>query len=247
MLLPNATYAMGNPPVMVLAGGIGSRLRPAVSELPKPLAPAGAVPFLQHLLENWRRQGVDNFFFLLHYRADDLQQYLESERIAGPLKGCHVSIVRELTPMGTGGAVAHAVRVHEVKGSFLVANADTWIGDGVTDVSGTVAPAMAVVHVSNTGRYGAVHVERSQVVSFAEKQGNSGVGWINAGLYHLHADLFREWDGAAFSLERDLFPQLVCRGQLSAVQLRTEFIDIGIPDDYYRFCRWIDGGKTGVL
>jgi NDP-sugar pyrophosphorylase family protein len=59
--------------------------------------------------------------------------------------------------------------------------------------------------------------------------------------------MFREWDGRPFSLERELFPKWVRAGQLGAVHLETDFIDIGIPEDYFRFCRWIESKKVGVL
>jgi D-glycero-alpha-D-manno-heptose 1-phosphate guanylyltransferase len=70
---------------------------------------------------------------------------------------------------------------------------------------------------------------------------------INAGLYHLKSDLFQNWDGQAFSMERELFPAMVRANKLAAVALKTDFIDIGIPEDYYRFCRWIKSQKTEIL
>ena len=105
-----------------------------------------------------------------------------------------------------------------------------------------------VVEVANAARYGVVRVEDAKVIAFEEKQVLAGSGWINAGLYNLSAELFSEFqDGRSFSIERELFPQLVSRHQLKATSLTTDFIDIGIPEDYFRFCRWIEAGKTGTL
>jgi NDP-sugar pyrophosphorylase family protein len=58
--------------------------------------------------------------------------------------------------------------------------------------------------------------------------------------------LFEDWSGQAFSLERDLFPELAKVGHLRAAPLQAEFIDIGVPADYFRFCRWVESGKVGL-
>lgn len=108
-------------------------------------------------------------------------------------------------------------------------------------------PAMAIVHVQESERYGSVRTEQNKVVAFEEKQSSAGPGWINAGLYHLHAKSFQDWNFQPFSIERQLFPKLASDGQLTAVPLETDFVDIGMPEDYFRFCRWIESGKAGVL
>ena len=86
-----------------------------------------------------------------------------------------------------------------------------------------------------------------RVRAFAEKQVSAGAGWINAGLYHLDPAPFRAWDGAAFSLETTMLPQWAAAGRLGAVAVDADFIDIGVPDDYFRFCRWVDAGQRGDL
>lgn len=233
--------------LLVLAGGFGTRLRSAVSEVPKPLAPVAGRPYLHYLIESWVKQGVTRLIFLLHYQADLVGSFLEEVKIEGRLGGCEIHALTEPCPLGTGGAVAFAVQHFQLKNSFLVTNADTWLGLGVEEVARADMPAMAVVQVDNSERYGSVSIELNKVSAFKEKQNSSGPGWINAGLYHLHADFFQSWNGGPFSLERELFPKLVDAGQMNAVQLETDFIDIGIPEDYFRFCRWIESEKAGVL
>jgi D-glycero-alpha-D-manno-heptose 1-phosphate guanylyltransferase len=232
--------------LLVLAGGFGTRLRSAVPKVPKPLAPVMNHPYLRYLIESWMAQGVDRFTFLLYHQADLICAYLQALENEGYLKGCQITTVTEPQPLGTGGAVAYAVHKLEMKGHFLIANADTWLGHGIEQVAAAEAPAMAIVQVANSDRYGRVRTERGKVVSFEEKQAIVGPGWINAGLYHLQTDFFRDWDGKPFSLERELFPKLIDSSYLGAVPLQTEFIDIGIPEDYFRFCRWIESGKIGV-
>jgi NDP-sugar pyrophosphorylase family protein len=233
--------------LLVLAGGFGTRLRAAVPEVPKPLAPVASRPYLHYLIERWVEQGVTQFTFLLHHQGSSIKAFLESQQNEGRLRDCELRILTEAQPLGTGGAVAYAVEHLRMTGSFLVAHADTWLGSGIGQVVKAPAPAMAIVHVENSERYGSVLVQQNKVVAFEEKQNSSGPGWINAGLYHLHADLFREWNGQPFALERERFPALASAGRLTAVPLETDFIDIGIPKDYFRFCRWIESGKVGIL
>lgn len=233
--------------MLVLSGGFGTRLRSAINKVPKPLAPVMDRPFLHYLIENWIAQGVTSFTFLLHHQADLIKVFLASQQDNGILRGCELRILTEPQPLGTGGAVAYAVQQLRLEGAFLVANADTWLEAGVTQVLEADVSAMGLVQVSNAGRYGRVQFQNGKVFAFAEKQNNAGAGWINAGLYHLSADLFQLWNGQPFALERELFPELVSRGELRAVPFVTNFIDIGIPEDYFRFCRWIESEKIGVL
>jgi len=238
---------MAQQPLLVLAGGFGTRLHAVVSDVPKPLASVAGQPFLRHLLEHWRAQNVGWFVFLLHHRAQAVKDFLESPRQRELLHGCTVQTVTEEQPMGTGGAVAYAVQTAGLSEEFLVANADTWLGHGIQGIAAATAPAMAIVHVHNTDRYGQVQLDRTAVCAFQEKQDSTGSGWINAGSYKLHARLFHDWNGRPFSLERDLLPGLAATGELRAVPIDSTFIDIGIPEDYFRFCRWIETGQFGAL
>lgn len=229
--------------LLVLAGGFGTRLKTAVADVPKALAPVCGVPFLQLQLEHWLAQGVREFTLLLHHQADQIIAFLKSHQ-AGILKDCQVDWLIEPIPMDTGGAIAHAVRELDLNGDFLTTNADTWLGGGVSELMQSASPAMAVVHLGDVSRYGQVHFDHdAHVVAFTEKNPRIESGWINAGYCHLNAGLFKAWDGRPFSLERNLFSELAQNHQLTAVPLQTDFIDIGVPDDYHRFCRWVEAGR----
>lgn len=224
--------------MLCLAGGFGTRLKSVISDVPKALAPIGNVPFLYIQIEHWIAQGLRSFVFLLHHRADLIIAFLKNEQ-HGILQGCEVQWLVEATPMGTGGAVAHAVRQLNISGSFLVANADTWLGTGTDKVGQAAPPAMAVVKVNDAGRYGAVQLDdRGNIIAFHEKSKRTGADWINAGLCHLESHQFQDWNQRPFSLEQVSFPTLAAIGSLRAVALDTDFIDIGIPADYQKFCDW---------
>lgn len=233
--------------LLVLAGGFGTRLKTAVADVPKALAPVEEVPFLHLQIEHWIRQGLSEFTFLLHHKSDHIIGFLQAQQ-GGLLKGTHFDWLCEPVPMDTGGAIAHAVKVLDLKDDFLMTNADTWLGGGIDDVTHSPSPAMAVVNLSDVSRYGQVHFDDEQrVTAFTEKSNECKAGWINAGLCHLNAALFHDWDGQPFSLERKLFDKLVKDRRLTAVPLSTDFIDIGVPDDYHRFCRWVAGGRQTSL
>lgn len=233
--------------LLVLAGGFGTRLKSVVADAPKALAPVGGVPFLQLQIEHWLAQGLCEFTFLLHYQADQIIDFLQTQ-MNGQLKGCQVVWLIEPMPMDTGGALAHAVKTLDLKDDFLMTNADTWLGAGIHEMMQSAAPAMAVVNLPDVSRYGQVNFDYDRcVTAFAEKNGQCAAGWINAGLCHLNAELFKNWDGQTFSLERELFATLVQNRRLVAVPLQTDFIDIGVPDDYHRFCRWVASGRQEPL
>lgn len=229
--------------LVVLAGGFGTRLKTAVADVPKALAPIGDVPFLKLQIEHWLDQGVRDFTFLLHYRAEEIIDFLHSAQSNGLPENIQVVCIVEPMPMNTGGAIAYAVKELELRGDLLITNADTWLGHGICEMTQAVAPAMAVVNLANVSRYGQVYFDQlNSVTGFTEKNINGTAGWINAGLYYLAADLFKHWDGRPFSLEHDLFARLVKSQNLMAVALDTDFIDIGVPADYHRFCRWVASG-----
>ena len=233
--------------LLVLAGGFGTRLKSVVTEVPKALAPIGEVPFLHIQIEHWRNQGVKSFVFLLHHQADLIIDFLKNAQ-NGLLKDCKIQWLVEPMPMDTGGALAYAVRQLDIEGDFLVTNADTWLGEGIKDVWQVESPSMAVVRVEDAGRYGNVQFDdKNLITSFNERSSIVGAGWINAGLYHLNAELFKKWNHEPFSLERICFTMLAVQGKLTAVPLLTNFIEIGVPEDYFRFCRWIEFEKKGVL
>ena len=233
--------------LFVLAGGFGTRLQSVLSGTPKALANIEGVPFLALQLENWVSQGVQSFVFLLHHQAEDIIDFLSA--VEGTLlRGCEVVTLVEPEPLGTGGAVGYAVTELGLEEDFLVVNADTWLGSGIRMLEMSCAPAIAVVHLDNVDRYGVVEIEhQDRVAAFKEKNAKGSSGWINAGLCRLSAETFRNWDGSSISLEKQIFPHLASSGKLSAVPITADFIDIGIPEDYQKFCKWSKQGRKGAF
>ncbi|WP_162653331.1 sugar phosphate nucleotidyltransferase [Lentilitoribacter sp. Alg239-R112] len=232
--------------LFILAGGFGTRLRSVVTDAPKALAPIGSHPFLRLQLEGWIGHGLRSFVFLLHHRADLIIDYLQKEKKL--LRDCEVRWVIEPNPMGTGGAVSYAISELNFEGEFLLTNADTWLSEGVANMLTKDTPTIGVVKLENTSRYGQIKFNKEFFVeAFVEKGLSQSAGSVNAGLYKLHSALFDKYKGQPFSLETELLPELVQNKSLRAVPLNTNFIDIGIPADYARFCDWVKQGGKGSL
>jgi len=121
----------------------------------------------------------------------------------------------------------------------LVTNADTWLGSGFKEIVEKSAPTMAVVGMPDAARYGQVEIKGDTVLSFKEKSKERIEGWINAGLCRLSADIFDEIKEQIFSIEELVYPVLAKRGNLKMIKIDAFFIDIGIPEDYYRFVKRI--------
>ena len=223
--------------LLVLAGGFGKRLRSVVSSVPKPLAPVNGEPFLKHLMINWQKQGIREMTLLLHYEAEKIVEIAQELQSSASLKGTKVTCITESTPLGTGGALLNAVQILDLKESFLVANADTWLESSILPMARSHPCSIGTVEVPDASRYGEVVLREGYVSEFKEKTGFSNPGRINAGIYHLHPEIFMEVEKQkSFSLETDLFPNLVATSCLRGVELRGYFMDIGIPSDYFQFC-----------
>jgi len=229
--------------LIVLAGGFGTRLRTAVSDVPKPLAPVCGKPFLQYLIENAIKQGINDFIFLLHYEAKKIQDMLQIIEKNEACKDISFRTLLEKKPLGTGGAISNALKELDIKDSFLVINADTWLSEGLKLMSNSLPPAMATVKVKDSSRYGNLSVKDGFVEDFKEKNTLNSSGMINAGMYHFHSKDFHQYNiGDTFSLEEKVLYEMTKNKKLRAITLETFFIDIGVPEDYIKFCKLMESG-----
>jgi D-glycero-alpha-D-manno-heptose 1-phosphate guanylyltransferase len=226
---------------IILAGGLGTRLREVTGELPKCLAPVNGIPFLHYLVNDLVAQGYQHLIFALGYRADLVEASLRTWRHARLAKGDlpRFSFSTETTLLGTGGAIRQALSF-SANSQVLVANGDTLfranLHAGYLQHQESRTPVtMLLKAMPDAGRYGAVQTDaEGLVVAFSEKQPGSA-GLINGGLYWLDkSQLTFEGLPMAFSWERDFLPALVTAGRVKGVSDNGYFIDIGVPEDYAR-------------
>jgi len=217
---------------IVLAGGLGTRLRQVVADVPKAMAPVCGRPFMEILLTALARKGFTRVVLSLGYLADQIVNHF-GDRFAG------MELVYEIedTPLGTGGALRAALGRCTGEHVFVF-NGDTFLDLEVADVVQQLArdagPIIVARDVPDTSRYGRLDVENGRVHGFLEK-GMSGPGLINAGCYVLprrSLDIFAP--GQPFSLESDYLAQAVAKAPVAVFVTHGYFIDIGVPDDYAR-------------
>lgn len=229
------------PPFIILAGGEGRRLKDAVPDRPKPLAPINGLPFLQYLIENLYKQGVRDIVLSLHHQAHLIEDFVQ--RYSRPTD-LTLRAVTEPEPLGTGGAIRHIVRTLNLNAPFYVGNGDTYLPQGYAEFADKrgLLPSrnlIGLVHVADASRYGKVELDSaSKIVAFNEKAADQGPGWVNSGLYFLTPDSV-DLPDARFSIETRVFPLLLQQAKLYGVRLDSDFIDIGVPGDYRRFASFL--------
>jgi NDP-sugar pyrophosphorylase family protein len=219
----------------VLAGGLGTRLKPRFGDLPKGLAPLKGRPFLAHQLEWLARFGVRDVVLCAGYGAEEMKRALGD----GSPFGVRLEYSVEASPLGTGGALALAARF--AAGPALVVNGDTlvecdpWALERARWESGAEA-ALALYEVPDAASRGRVECDaEGRVTRFVEKDpAHEGPAWVNGGLYAFSQRLWQWLPSGSSSLERDVLPRLAQEGRLRGWQAGGSFWDIGTPEDWER-------------
>ncbi len=219
---------------IILAGGLGTRLREALPELPKCLAPVAGWPFLYYVINQLRMQGIQKFIFSLGYRHEAILEFLEKE-----FQSLDYSYVIESEPLGTGGAISFALQKTQAKQVFVV-NGDTLFRFSAHALLNThqfsgAECTLALKPMKDFDRYGVVEMnENGRITSFKEKQPYKQ-GLINAGVYLIHRNEFlKNRFPQKFSFEKDYLERFVAEKRLAGLAQDVYFIDIGIPEDFAR-------------
>lgn len=223
---------------IILAGGLGTRLRSAVPDLPKPMASVGGRPFLEYLLDYWIAEGVSRFVLSVGYRHTAIVGHFGNS-----YKDAELDYVIEQTPLGTGGGLLLAAGKLGGDASFLVLNGDTYFA---ADRQALAAFAQthdadwcfSLFRVNEAGRYMGMDVSsHGQITSLKSGTGQPG-RLANGGVYWVHPRALRRTGFAAgnkVSLEDELVPAAMASGQrLFGIEFPGTFIDIGVPADYRR-------------
>ncbi|MDR6573151.1 D-glycero-alpha-D-manno-heptose 1-phosphate guanylyltransferase [Curtobacterium sp. 320] len=221
--------------VVVLAGGLGTRLRGAVPDgTPKPMAPVAGRPFLEWLLEDCARAGATEFVLLVGHHAAVIRDHFGSA-----FAGVPVRYSTETSPRGTGGAVRDALPL--LRDRFVVMNGDTY---GAAELPTLLAAldgadfAMTLATVPDVGRFGGVDTDGARVVALREK-GSTGRGRINAGVYGMRKRFVETFPTDPFvSFERDVMEVRIPELRPPFVVGGATFFDIGVPDDLRAADTW---------
>ena len=218
-------------PVILLAGGLGTRLQSVVKDVPKPMAPVAGKPFLSWVLDDLCRQGIQEVILSVGYRQEVIR-----ETYGEQYKTLHIRYSSEDKPLGTGGAIRKA---------FALAGKEAFVLNGDTffqvDLSGLYAfyrrmeadVAIALKRLQQFDRYGTVTInEQSVITTFNEKK-PCAEGLINGGVYVVSEKVFAySLLPEVFSFEQHILQAAVGLGRFAGLEQEGYFIDIGIPDDY---------------
>jgi D,D-heptose 1,7-bisphosphate phosphatase len=216
---------------VILLGGMGTRLGDLTKETPKPLLPIDGTPFVEVLVGEGIRRGFREILLLAGYKADLVRAFVEGlkSRLPDDVK-VHVSV--EDQPLGTGGALRHASDY--LSETFLLLNGDTWFDFNWLELFKVAGSGCAIAarHVPNADRHETLCLARDgRVTDIVPRRDQSGSGLVNGGVYVL-----RKCDLVAmpqrFSIEHDLLPRLIDRGELRGRKFDGFFLDIGIPETF---------------
>ena len=259
--------------VILLCGGMGTRLRSVVADRPKPMADICGKPFLQYLLEMLRDKGITEVIFALGYMGEMIEEYFQD----GSAFGLKIAYSYEEEPLGTGGAIRNALpKILEEE--VLVLNADTYFP---MDYQGLLRFhqendgdfSLATRAIEDISRYGAVRRDPAgRILAWNEKLGDGGQqpgegskqpiegnaqqaasaspkslsGEINGGIYVMKKSLIAEIPEGKQSLEQDCIPKWLSEGKrIFGLPFHGYFMDIGIPKDYQQFITDVEQGKHG--
>jgi len=216
---------------MILAGGLGTRLRSVVGDRPKVLAPVAGRRFLAYLLHQLADAGFEDCVLCTGYKGDQVARAF-GERF----RGVHLRYSQEESPLGTAGALRHAASLIRSE-TVVVLNGDSYCQADLGEFLGwhrerSAAASLILTEVEDISRFGAVESDAGdRVVRFGEKNG-SGRGWINAGIYAISSErIARIPEGRAVSIEQECFPAWIGDG-LFAYRGGRRFLDIGTPASF---------------
>lgn len=214
---------------VILAGGLGTRLRPFTEHIPKPMVPVGGKPFLEHQILLLRNEGIEEILLLVGYLAQQIKDFFGD----GSKYAVRISYSHEEEPLGTGGALRLAQP--KLQSNFLLLNGDTYLPINYRDMIDTfrrLRPWGLVVAYKNDNFYSKSNLAVSSDMEVIDSDPQSArLTHINAGAVIFSnriLDIIPE--GQAFSVENELFPKLITRRTLRAYETHARYYDMGTHD-----------------
>lgn len=215
---------------IILCGGLGTRLRSVISDVPKPMAPIKNKPFLAFVLEYLKKQNISRVVLAVSYKYEIIQEYFGNSYL-----GMQILYSIEKEPLGTGGAILEALNLIN-SDSCYVLNGDTFFDINLDRLKLDNSDiCVALKPMKNFDRYGSVDIDNNSYISaFNEKKFTSN-GLINGGVYLIKKNIFNSFNlPNKFSFE-EFFQENFLIFNAKATVFDDYFIDIGIPQDYKAF------------
>lgn len=213
---------------IILAGGLGTRLQPAIGDIPKPMALISGKPFLEILINNLRLKGIKHIILSLGYKSEVIIDFVKRE-----IHNIRISFSVEPFKMGTGGAIRLAIE--KVNTNYvLVTNGDSFIDFNIQTANDYIDKYQASViygcYSNDTSQYGSIEYINNLITRFIEKK-TSHEGIISAGIYVLPKKIFKDIPKLKpFSIENDFFSTIGPNNNFRIIISKDTLIDIGTPD-----------------
>lgn len=225
----------GGYEAIILAGGLGTRLRSVVNDVPKCMAPVNGIPFINFIVSYLKNEGVTKFIFSLGYKHELITAYLDK---TFPELDKHYSI--ETEQLGTGGAIKKACEF--VSGENVLAlNGDTLFNIDIHSFlkehkEKAAECTVALKEMKDFSRYGSVEVNKDDSITAFHEKKYCEKGLINGGIYAMQTKSFLNKNlPTVFSFEKEYLEKFVLDGKVAGFKKDYYFIDIGIPEDYQKF------------
>lgn len=222
-----------NTTALILAGGLGTRLRSVVGTQPKVIAEVNERPFLTYILDLLSKTGIRKVILCVGYQAEQVVQTI------GPsYDDMAIEYSKETEPLGTGGALRNSMSL--IKTPYcLILNGDSYCSFDYTDlfnfhIQNQSTATIALVEVEDASRYGLIKLgPDNQIIGFQEKQPNAGPGLINSGIYLVNSkSILAIPENRKCSLEQEVFPSWIGKSFFGYPCQAKIFIDIGLPSSF---------------
>ncbi len=216
-------------PVVIMAGGVGSRLFPLTRDIPKPLLEVSGKPMIAHILEKFRDEGARDFFICVNYKSTMIEEYLGD----GSAYRININYIKETEKLGTAGALS---LLPEISAPVFVTNADVMTSLNLRamyqfHLDNEAALTMAIKKDQKDVPYGTVTLEHNRIVNLSEKP--SIVYYLNAGIYIVDNQILREIPPQHFYNMTDFIAHLLSRNaKVSGYLINGSWTDIGEFKEY---------------
>lgn len=225
---------------IILAGGLGTRLRSIVNDRPKPMAPILGKPFLAYQIEYWINQGINNFVLSVGYKHEMIIEYFGYE-----YNGAKINYAIENTPLGTGGGLLLAIDKIKAHESFLLLNGDTYF---MVDLPKLIRFAdinnadftFSLFKTYDKERYMGIELDKNgRVICLKSHSQQTDYNLASGGVYWVkNPEIFSEFRTlklSPISFEEKILPTIFkAQRNIFGKLFDKDFIDIGVPEDYLR-------------
>jgi len=219
---------------LILAGGLGTRLREIAKDIPKVMVDIKGKPFLEYLILQLKKYSLNDIILCTGYLKEKIENYFGN----GNHLGVNIVYSEEPKPLGTGGAIKF-VEDFILEDNFLVMNGDSFFDIDLDKLiyyhfNKRALVTMALAETKETKRFGSVRINKNGMIKyFVEKDQKANSNLINGGIYVLSREIFKYIPkDKSVSLEKEVFPKSINSNRFYGVSFKNYFIDVGIPKAY---------------